>query len=196
MGYCALIKFLKDAILIFQIGFNFIRVLQNEGDGAVNLCERSYGRVRFENRFSGPSAPKVVDEHVEAGCNAENSQNLYLVIRDGAGLDPAIPDTSTNDTRTFRRSRSRYCGSLLATNAATTSCKNQPKTAVENLRRMHEAYDPARDRAALSDISGYGWTGARRVIVKVPDAFGCCKLHVIPLIGAGFASFGNRNESW
>jgi hypothetical protein len=66
------LKVFQDAVLIFQIGFNCIRVLQNEGNGAVDLCQRSDGRIRFENRVSGPSASKVLNHNVETDPGAGN----------------------------------------------------------------------------------------------------------------------------
>lgn len=50
------LKLLKDAILIFQAGFDFIPMLQNEGDGAVNLCERSDGR--YASKIASADRPR------------------------------------------------------------------------------------------------------------------------------------------
>jgi hypothetical protein len=41
----------KDAVLIFQVGLHLSRVLQNEGDGALNFRQRSNRRVSLEDRF-------------------------------------------------------------------------------------------------------------------------------------------------
>jgi hypothetical protein len=42
---------IEYAVLIFQVGLNFSRMLQNEGDSPVNFRERSNGRVCLEDRF-------------------------------------------------------------------------------------------------------------------------------------------------
>jgi len=70
----------KSAILIFQVGFHLGRVLQYEVDGAVNLRQRSNGRVSLEDRFRGPTASKVVDHNVQdqSACRPRRSRHCGL----------------------------------------------------------------------------------------------------------------------
>jgi hypothetical protein len=62
------------AILILQVGFNFLWVFQDEGDRSVDLRQRLNRRVGLEDSVRRPPASKIVNHHVQT-----NSRTSHLV---------------------------------------------------------------------------------------------------------------------
>jgi hypothetical protein len=56
------LDFLKNTILILQVGIHFRRMFQNEGDRPVDLGQRTYGWISFENGLRRAPAPEVVGQ--------------------------------------------------------------------------------------------------------------------------------------
>src|ERR1019366_3086330 len=64
------LDFLKNTILALQVGIHFRRVFQNEGDRPVDLGQRTYGWISFENGLRRAPAPEVVGQSVETNTRA------------------------------------------------------------------------------------------------------------------------------
>jgi hypothetical protein len=66
------LDFLKDTILVLQVGIHFRRVFQNEGDRPVDLSQRTYGWISSENGLRRAPAPEVVGQSVETNtCSGD-----------------------------------------------------------------------------------------------------------------------------
>src|ERR1035441_9235880 len=64
------LDFLKNTILILQVGIDFRRVFQNEGDRPVDLGQRTYGWISFENGLRRAPALEVVGQSVETNARS------------------------------------------------------------------------------------------------------------------------------